>query len=181
MTDKDLSMGVQEDQIDQPVDIDQGGIDSVAEDINKFKSSLEKLKRGFNKKAKPVADQVKKKVKEKAPVSVKEKIFKRLNLRWLKFLFVPLFIIFIGVIIYSLVRSSMENGSGESSQEPTGIETPTPTLEPIGTVRQSIYTQDAEIKELQEQLNVVNNEMFSVPLRDSTLNPPVLDFNIEFE
>ena len=168
-------------QMVELADIDQPGTDSVTEDINKFKESLTKLKQGVGQKVKPVVNKVQTKVEEKTPPSVKEKFTKRSKYGWIKFLFVPVFILFVALIMYSLARNGTDRGGEEVTPTPTVFQSPTPTIIPVGTVRQSVYSDDVEIQELQKQLDIIYNEMFTMPLRDSTLNPPVLDFNIEFK
>lgn len=166
--------------MDKPVDIDQPGVDSVAEDISKFKSTVKKLTDTINQKTKPVAEKVQQGIAERAPAAIKEKIGQKPKLSWIKYLFIPIFIIFILVIIYRVLQDSPGNGEQTNVQEPTGVIEPTPTIEPVGPSRQSVYVNDPEIQRLQDELDVINNEMFSVPLRDSSLNPPVLDFNVSF-
>ena len=176
-----VNQSLKEPQMEKPVDIDQPGTDSVTEDLNKFRTTLKKITEGVQRKAKPVAQKVQQKIVEKTPVKIKEKITKKPKFGWVKYIFIPTFIIFVALIMYSLVKNNVENGGNGTDPEPTSVEEPTPTLEPVGPIRQSIYSEDKEIQEIQEQINVLNNEMFSVPLRDSILNPPILDFNISFK
>lgn len=181
MAGEDNNKNFKNSQQEKPVDIDQPGVDSVKEDISKFKDTLQKFTKEVQEKTEPVAKKVQEKIVEKTPEKLKATIKKGPNFGFIKYLFIPLFIIFVVVIIISLVRNVKQNGGHDGEPVPTSTEEPTPSLELIDNVRESVYANDSEILELQKELDVINNEMFSVPLRDSTINPPALDFNINFK
>ena len=65
-------------------------------------------------------------------------------------------------------------------------ETPVPTTQPTPTASEylpttpSVYSQDPTILLIEENLRVLDREIFFQPIEDTTLDPPELDFNISF-
>lgn len=56
-----------------------------------------------------------------------------------------------------------------------------PTTQPFRPFRPSVYADDPDILQLEEDMNVLNIELSAVPLPESILIPPTLDFNIRFD
>jgi hypothetical protein len=58
---------------------------------------------------------------------------------------------------------------------------PSPTFSPYEKFKPSVYADEPVVKKLEESMNVLNSEMSTTPLGETTLTPPVLDFEIKFK
>ena len=70
------------------------------------------------------------------------------------------------------------------NRDDTSIKTPIvviPTTQPFRPFRPSVYADDPEILRLEEDMNVLDIELSAVPLPESILIPPTLDYNIRFD
>lgn len=65
-------------------------------------------------------------------------------------------------------------------ETPQIVTLPTPTLAPIIETEPSQYAEDEEVLKLQEDISVLEKEITSTSLRESTLNPPILNFDVSF-
>jgi hypothetical protein len=63
---------------------------------------------------------------------------------------------------------------------PIVVTNPSPTPIEQEQTQPSIYANDPDILKLQEDINVLDREVVGTQLRETTLNAPVLDFNITF-
>jgi hypothetical protein len=79
------------------------------------------------------------------------------------------------VVFRSMPPSGSRNGAGLNGTEG---EIPTPFTD--GSFRPSKYADDPEILQIEEDLSVLEREINRAILRDNTINPPSLDFNIQF-
>ncbi len=84
----------------------------------------------------------------------------------------------IGVLVVVLIILNLSLGILRR-EPPIGDPTPVPTFE-IDTSRPSIYAKDEEVLDLEERISVLDSELSNVVLRDITLRPPELDFNLSF-
>jgi hypothetical protein len=84
-----------------------------------------------------------------------------------------LILVYIGVRIYTLLQEDGENGS------PVVYTTPTPV--PYKPSKPSVYAEDEFILDLEETLKILEREIAGINIRESTLTPPILDFNINFD
>lgn len=66
------------------------------------------------------------------------------------------------------------NGNGEEEEGPT------PTLPEVESSSPSIYAKDEVILKLEEDILVLDRELTITVLRESTLDPPKLDWNVKF-
>lgn len=134
------------------------GEDSVAADFFKFKEFLSAL---FSK------------VGQKVPKTTSKSL--RIPSGILKFLIFLLIVIVLILVAVNLFKKAKENG-GETpffSQE-----TPTPgTFNPI---KPSVYTDDPEVLELEEEINVIEKELTAVNIKEERLGIPLLDFKVDF-
>jgi hypothetical protein len=80
--------------------------------------------------------------------------------------------IFVVMPLISKIRTPKET--------PIVVTTPSPEPIELTPSQPSIYASDAEIIQLQEDINVLDREVVGTQLRETTLNAPVLDFNITF-
>ena len=87
---------------------------------------------------------------------------------------VLLFLFVIAVLIYRFYNLTQQDGSEET---PSGEPTVTVTYIPY---KESIYTTDPDISKLEESINTLKREVVNTKITITTLNPPILDFNISF-
>jgi hypothetical protein len=89
-------------------------------------------------------------------------------------------LLFIGVLIvviiggYTVIRNMYK---GDSPAIVTG---PTPTSAEYVPSQPSLYSEDPEVLKLEQDISLLQREITGTSLRETTLNPPVLDFNISF-
>lgn len=85
-------------------------------------------------------------------------------------------LILIGVTVILPLLSRM------GTKEETPIVVTSPTAPPIEFTpsEPSVYANDPAILQLEEKISVLDREIVGAQLRESTLNPPTLDFNITF-
>lgn len=66
-------------------------------------------------------------------------------------------------------------------ESPVIVSGPTPTaVEYIPSIP-SLYATDETVLNLEQEISVLDREIAGVQLRETTLNPPILDFNINFQ
>jgi len=58
------------------------------------------------------------------------------------------------------------------------LATPTPVQEII--INPSAYATDSEVLAIEEKLKEIEKDLIKIDLRESSLNPPVLDMNVGF-
>lgn len=87
-----------------------------------------------------------------------------------------LVLILIGVFVVVPIISKMR----APKETPVVVLTPSPTPIEQAPTQPSIYANDPEILKLQEDINVLDREVVGTQLRETTLNAPVLDFNVSF-
>lgn len=78
----------------------------------------------------------------------------------------------IGSSIFKSVIKDRESGDG-------GV--PTPSVGPFRPYKPSIYADDEQVLQMEEDIKVLDRELSTSQLKDSILTPPVLDFDISFE
>ena len=148
--------------------------DPVAQDLE----SLKKLVGKFSGKVKTsVGPQM-----TKATSSTSTSFVKTVDKGFIKkILRVFLVIVFLMIAVFvgmKLFKTYQENGGGVS---PTGTVTE-PTVTPIvyEPFKPSLYAEDPEILKLEEDIDVLVREISGSNIKEITLNPPTLDFNITF-
>ncbi len=102
--------------------------------------------------------------------------------RFKKFLpFVGVFLILLIIIAVgvSILDRRLVNPT-QTSTPTVSQASPTPQ-EFIPQTEPSIYANDAEVQKLDEETRVLDGEVTRLQLRESTLNPPILDFNVNFK
>lgn len=85
-----------------------------------------------------------------------------------------LVVLFVGIGVFRILREGGDGGNGRVSQE-----TVTPVV--YRPKEPSVYANDAIILQIETDINVLLGEMYSKVLKESTLIPPRLDFNIKFD
>lgn len=161
---------------DNKVDNQISESDKIEEEEKEEESTRDKIVKKFSS---DIADLVKNIIKGKGPSgSVSEtttkikKPFSLINIVKIIFLGVLVLIIFFGLYIRFFWKKP-----GQSS----GANIPTPTYSSFEKFKPSVYAQDPIVLKLEETVNVLDQEMSTTPLTESTLMPPLLDFNISFK
>ena len=152
--------------------------DSVKKDIEKLKKVISKVGVGVSKKVTPKIEQGSE-IKYAA-----SNAFKRANgadfivkiLKGFIIGVVLLTLIYLGVTLFRSVGNGASNKKDIS--QVTG---PTPTNIEFQPYKPSVYAEDAEILGFEESLNILEKEIASTNIRETSLNPPKLDFNINFQ
>lgn len=91
--------------------------------------------------------------------------------------------VIVGVLIITLVlfaASQAVNIIRRDGQQP-GALFPSPTGVFYEPTRPSVYAEDEQVLKMEDDLRVLDREVVSTSLKESTLNPPILDFDIDFE
>ncbi|HLE48496.1 MAG TPA: hypothetical protein VI819_00475 [Patescibacteria group bacterium] len=84
-------------------------------------------------------------------------------------------IVIVGAIYVRFIRTT------PIRNETTIVTPPTPTYSPYQKFEPSIYASDPEFKSIEEAMNVLTQEATTTPLKETTLEPPNLDYKIEFK
>src|SRR3989344_8956384 len=144
--------------------------DSVSQDIKTAKKIVSGVVKGISQKVEPVAQQ-------KIEKASKSGIFKKL-LKIILILFFLSILIFIGLSFYRTLGKD-GNGNGGVTISPEDKVTPTPYV--YNPYKPSIYAVDPEILTLEEDITLLEKEIFRAIIREDKLFPPVLDFKVEFK
>lgn len=84
------------------------------------------------------------------------------------------------ILLIGLVYLASKYVSTQNDREEL-VTSPTPTYTPTQSKKPSIYAQDEALLKLEEKIKVLDAEISSARIEESTLKPPRLDFLIEFE
>lgn len=93
---------------------------------------------------------------------------------------IRVFLILLFLLILVFVAIRLFKTTGENGGIPGFGNQPTPTPISYQPYRPSVYADDPEIKQLEEDVNVLEGEISGTNVREMDLNPPTLDFNISF-
>lgn len=148
--------------------------DSVKEDLKKFKSLIGKYKAKVDDRILPIASSGAQKAASVINTSgeVVDKSFYKKLLKVFFALFFVLILVFIAATLFNILKSKDEHLVSNS---------PTPTPVPYEPTRPSVYAQDEVVLKLEEDIDLLENELIRVSLRENDLLPPRLDFNINFK
>lgn len=89
-------------------------------------------------------------------------------------------IVFVSIVSISFVASKIVNfvkrgnGNGE-------VPTPAPTIVPYQVEKPSVYAEDEKVLEIEERAKTLDKQMSDTVVRETILNPPSLDFDIDFK
>lgn len=144
--------------------------DSVAQDIQSFKSFVGKLSTQVSKSVGPSVS------KSKAGVSsfgqVIDKNFLKKLVRAFLIIFFLMLVTFIGIKLFRELGKNGGNGGIGDGASPTPVQ-----YQPY---KPSVYADDPETLKLEEDINVLERELSGTNLRETLLNPPSLDFEVSF-
>ena len=173
-----------EGQIGNPP-VDKNEEDSVAQDIGRLKSFVQKLTGQAKIKAKPYQEKVKPAVQSATSVKTKEKANKIMSsftkiAIFVVIIFVTLLFVMIGFSILQKFGQSGEEGGEGETEATEEVVYPIPTIIPYTPSSPSVYASDTVILKMDEDIKILGSEMFSIPIHESKLYPPSLDFSIKF-
>lgn len=137
--------------------------ESVGREVSEREmKDIERAGKGVLSKAKPLAGSV----------------IKKFSLKSLGITLTILIFLSLGLLAASKLPDLLKK-AGEGQEQ--GMAEPTPT--PVGyqLYKPSVYAGDPEILKLEEEINIFDREVSGAVLKETTLNPPTLDFNIDFK
>ncbi len=151
--------------------------DQISADLKKFKSTKEKLTKNIKTTLAPV-------ISEKIPVvhtakksilSLPSKLLDAALLKKLaKFAIIALLFLTLFYIGSRILTTVIKD-----SEETDGV-IPAPTIGQFRPYQPSIYAEDELMKALDEDIKVLDSELSTTQLKETILNPPSLNFNINF-
>ncbi len=89
-----------------------------------------------------------------------------------------LILVFVLLSLYRLISQRGQNPAGQNSGASQTSPSPTPVT--YQSYEPSIYANDPEILQLEEDISVLDAEMFRANIGNPMIPPPNLDFNISF-
>lgn len=91
-------------------------------------------------------------------------------------------IIILVFVLFSLYRMLRQNGGIDfgNGEVPVEQTTPSPTPVTYKPYIPSVYAKDPEILQIEEDVSVLDAELFRTNIGDPLIKPPSLDFNIRF-
>lgn len=84
------------------------------------------------------------------------------------------------VFIVLLIVERVVNFVRRTGMEDGVFVAPSPTVGPFRPYNPSVYAEDERVLLMEEDLQVLDRELSTTILKETTLNPPVLDFDINF-
>jgi len=154
--------------------------DPLTGDLAKAGNLIKGLTSKLQKTAEPMTTQVQataSQMQTNANAFVKTDKFKKI-IPILIFGVVILIIVLAVIILAPKVLQNIKNGS----KEPTQIVSE-PTITPAEYTPEvpSVYATDEDVLKLEEQILTLDREVVGTQVKETTLNPPGLDFNINFQ
>ncbi len=148
--------------------------DSVMHDMTIFKGIAEKLTSKVKEIASPV---VSKGMESSNQAASSTKAFAKTDKfkKILPIVFFLVVLLIIGIAGFMLIKNLGKK------ENPTIVTGPTPTSADYYPTEPSLYADDPEVLKLEETINQLDREIAGTQLRETTLNSPTLDFNINFD
>ncbi len=147
--------------------------DSIMNDMKIFKGVADKVAAKVIEVASPV---VSKGLETSAEAATATQAFAKTD-KFKKILPMILFVfvlLVVGVVGFTVFKNLSKKA------DPVVVNGPTPTAADYYPTVPSLYADDEEVLKLEETINQLDREIAGTQLRETTLNPPVLDFNINF-
>lgn len=147
--------------------------DSVAHDMSVFKGIAEKLTSKVKEVAAPVVSKGMESSNQAASATAafaKTDKFKKI----LPMVFFLLVLVVIGIVGFIVIKNLSKKA------DPEIVTGPTPTSAEYYPTEPSLYADDVEVLKLEETINQLDREIAGTQLRETTLNSPTLDFNVNF-
>lgn len=158
-------------QVSEELSPDDKSEDSVLKDIDNVKGFLNKIKGRVISTTAPVAKKVPKVTARAQKIKTKGKKMK---------IGIGVVVLSVFLLLISRLTSSINKPTDSVVVKPPEFEVNIPTIPPFRSSNPSIYANDLDVLKIEEDINVLENEMLTTPLRESTLLPPNLEFKINF-
>jgi hypothetical protein len=92
---------------------------------------------------------------------------------------IKLSLIFVLILGFMYASKKINSINQKEEQEIVVVEpTPTPTLPK--TQKPSVYAQDAEILDIENEMKSIDVDMDNAKIEEEILDPPILDFKLDF-
>jgi hypothetical protein len=110
----------------------------------------------------------------------------KIHLSWKTIVIGVSLFLFIFTFVVSLIFGDKQKGTAVTVS-PTPAFKPTPTLVPLPSIPEfpitnpSVYVDDPQVLQLQSSLETLIKQLDDIDLRESQLDPPVLDMEVRFE
>jgi hypothetical protein len=162
-----------------PQPIPESG-NSVIDDFNKIRSFTQKFTSAAEEKAAPLIQKGK---AESAVIGasagkVVDTSFIRKIIKILVVILAVMLIIYIAFKLFGNSNIKLPGITGQSTLTPSDSVSVTPF--DLHQVTNSIYAKDPEVLKIEENIKVLHGELNNTELKDSSLNPPNVDFNVSF-
>ena len=156
----------------------EGKEDQLASDLKEAKGFADKIFGKISSLSSPITSKGAPKIKEIGG-SAKNLLGGGFIKKIAKVAGVALVIILLLLIALQIVERVRDMGMGEEN----GIVTTTPSISPGPYIplNPSVYAEDELVLEIEDDLRVIDREMSTTGLPETTLTPPVLDFDINFK
>lgn len=143
--------------------------DSVTQDIRKLSDFLKRTSgRYLPSRERAVGE-------TSGPLVYKDRNLSKKLIKILLFFLFLLVLVFVGVRFFQLVNE--EGGTTENAKDTKTSPTPPAVYRPY---KPSIYADDPEVLRLEKDINVIERELGRTSVREDSLLPPRLDFDIKF-
>lgn len=146
--------------------------DSVIKDIRNVKSFIGKVFGNATVRMQPSTQKISKGSSQAASKIARHGLFIK-TVRLFVILFFLLTLVYIGVRVYTLLQQNGGNGSTTIYISPSPV--------PYKPSKPSVYAEDELILDLEETIKVLEREIAGINIRETTLTPPLLDFDIHFD
>ena len=154
--------------------------DPIFQDLQKVKSLLGVVSGKVGERVKPAITKGAESTKDAASAYVKtvDKGFIKKALRIFLILILLIALIYIGLKFFR--NMSSQTPGGTVNLTPANDQSPSPTLIIINPSNPSVYANDPAILKLEEDIRVLVREVDGSEIRENSLNPPRLNFNVTF-
>ena len=152
----------------------KGQDDAIASDIQKAKIATGKMLHKFKAKVAPVLPQKTPGI-QSISAPVKDIITKEFIKKTITITVTTLLFVFIVLVVSYIYRSVTGSRDGELSVLPT------PSVGPFKPYNPSIYAEDEQVLQMEEDAKILDRELSTAQLKETALTPPSLDFNVNFK
>ena len=154
--------------------------DSVSEDLEKFRNIVGKFSSTLSKNVKPAVSKGVAGPSKAASTFTGKVIDKGFLKNILKVFFVILVLMTLAFVGLKFFRN-IPPGVIPGTASPTPAEaTPTPTPLVFTPFKPSVYAEDPVTLKLEKDIDVLVREISGTNIKETQLNPPILDFNVTF-
>lgn len=116
------------------------------------------------------------------PDSVSKKLSNELLGKIIRIVVIIVMIVILVFVLFSIFRMLDGNGGGIIRNNPTPAisNVPSPTPVEYRPFEPSVYADDPEVLQIEEDASILDAEIFRTRIGDPVIRPPTLDFNVSF-